>query len=392
MKNYLRVLLATAALLANSAQSFANFAMSPSGATTAFAIDAANQGTALCAAASTECGATVLINTAGAPLGVAATPMQVSLANTGANATAVKVDGSAVTQPVSLASTTITGTVALVANQSTNEAQINGVTPLMGNGVTGTGSQRVTIASDNTAFAVNSTLSAETTKVIGTARLQGNVGGVLDAIGQNVAAPANWLQTGCQFQTTPTTITATNGSPCQMDNAGNLLVNVKTATGTAEGSTASGTTFSILGADAVTSEKTAVTSGQNGRLVTDLVGKLIVLPYANPENFVSGLTAAMTGTTDTAITGMGAPGAGLRNYLTTLVCGNSHATVGTFVDIKDGSGGAVLFTIPAAAVYGGAAFPLPVPLRQPTTNTGLFAHDQTTGANVICSGVGYKGA
>lgn len=53
-------------------------------------------------------------------------------------------------------------------NLSTNVAQINGVTPLMGNGVTGTGSQRVTIASDNTAFSVNATLSAETTKVIGT--------------------------------------------------------------------------------------------------------------------------------------------------------------------------------------------------------------------------------
>lgn len=35
------------------------------------------------------------------------------------------------------------------ANSATNTAQINGVTPLMGNGVTGTGSQRVTIASDN---------------------------------------------------------------------------------------------------------------------------------------------------------------------------------------------------------------------------------------------------
>lgn len=46
----------------------------------------------------------------------------------------------------------------LEANQSVNNAQINGVTPLMGNGVTGTGSQRVTIASDNTAFAVNATL------------------------------------------------------------------------------------------------------------------------------------------------------------------------------------------------------------------------------------------
>lgn len=35
-----------------------------------------------------------------------------------------------------------------------NVKEINAVTPLMGNGVTGTGSQRVTIASDNTAFAV----------------------------------------------------------------------------------------------------------------------------------------------------------------------------------------------------------------------------------------------
>jgi hypothetical protein len=45
--------------------------------------------------------------------------------------------------------------VALPANQSVNVSQINAVTPLMGNGVTGTGSQRVTIASDNTAFSVN---------------------------------------------------------------------------------------------------------------------------------------------------------------------------------------------------------------------------------------------
>lgn len=48
------------------------------------------------------------------------------------------------------------------ANSAINVAQINGVTPLMGNGVTGTGSQRVTIASDNTAFAVNATAQAST--------------------------------------------------------------------------------------------------------------------------------------------------------------------------------------------------------------------------------------
>ena len=40
-----------------------------------------------------------------------------------------------------------------------NVKQINGVVPLTGNGVTGTGSQRVTIASDNTAFTVNAAQS-----------------------------------------------------------------------------------------------------------------------------------------------------------------------------------------------------------------------------------------
>lgn len=45
---------------------------------------------------------------------------------------------------------TLAGTVTSSVLQS-NVKQINGITPLMGNGVTGTGSLRVTIASDNTA-------------------------------------------------------------------------------------------------------------------------------------------------------------------------------------------------------------------------------------------------
>lgn len=45
--------------------------------------------------------------------------------------------------------------VALPANQSVNVAQINGVTPLMGAGNTGTGSARVTIATDQVAIPVS---------------------------------------------------------------------------------------------------------------------------------------------------------------------------------------------------------------------------------------------
>lgn len=146
-----------------------------------------------------------------------------------------------------------------------------------------------------------------------------------------------------------------------------------------------------VGGRARSTEITAVASDDRADFITDLVGKQIVLPYANPENFVSGaITSAMTGTTSTSL--VAAPAAGLRNYLTTIVVSNAHATVGTDIVIQDGSGGTTLMTIPAAAVYGGAVINLPVPLRQPTTATAIFCANVTTGASTKVSAVGYKGA
>ena len=84
--------------------------------------------------------------------------------------------------------------------------------------------------------------------------------------------------------------------------------------------------------------------------------------------------------------------AGLRNYITQITVSNSHATVGTDVIIQDGSGGTTLYTIPAAAVYGGATVTFPVPLRQPTTATAIYCANVTTGASTKVSASGYKGA
>jgi hypothetical protein len=145
-----------------------------------------------------------------------------------------------------------------------------------------------------------------------------------------------------------------------------------------------------LGAQAVSSENAAVTTARQVQLVADLVGKLIVLPYANPENFVSGaITSAMTGTTSTSL--IAAPASGLRNYITQITVSNAHATVGTDMIVQDGSGGTTLYTIPAAAVYGGAAITFPTPLRQPTTATAIFIANVTTGASTKASASGYKG-
>lgn len=146
-----------------------------------------------------------------------------------------------------------------------------------------------------------------------------------------------------------------------------------------------------VGGRARSSEITAVANNDRADLITDLVGKLIVLPYANPENFVSGaITSAMTGTTSTSL--IAAPAAGLRNYITQITVSNAHATQGTDIIIQDGSGGTTLYVIPAAAVYGGAVLTFPTPLRQPTTATAIYCANVTTGASTKVSASGYKGA
>lgn len=147
----------------------------------------------------------------------------------------------------------------------------------------------------------------------------------------------------------------------------------------------------LSGATAQSAEATAVTGGQMKSLVTDLVGKLINLPYANPENTLNGeITSAMTATTSTPVTGMGAQGAGIRNYVTACTLSNTHATVDTMINLQDGSGGAVLWQAPAAHLYNGAVTIFPTPIKT-TANTGLFAVNATTGANTLLSCTGYKG-
>ena len=73
----------------------------------------------------------------------------------------------------------------LIANQSVNTAQINGVAPTMGNGISGTGVQRVTLASDstgqvalatgsNTIGALTANQSVNTAQINGVAPTMGN--------------------------------------------------------------------------------------------------------------------------------------------------------------------------------------------------------------------------
>lgn len=176
--------------------------------------------------------------------------------------------------------------------------------------------------------------------------------------------------------------TAANSTAVKVDNS---AVTQPVAGDVASGSSDSGNPVKI-GGKAINAEATAVTNGQRVNLVSDLVGKQIVMPYANPENFVAGVTAAITDTTSTST--IAAEGSGVRTYITSILVTNSHATVGTFVKILDGA--SIVWEGYAAALGGGFSQSFPVPLRC-TANTAVNTQCVTTGANVIASIAGYKG-
>lgn len=158
--------------------------------------------------------------------------------------------------------------------------------------------------------------------------------------------------------------------------------------GTAQGAAISGQTPSTIACQALTSGPSVYTTATTNPVNCNEYGAIVTQPYALQDRLVKGTTSAMTGTTSTSL--IAAPGAGLKNYITTLSCVNSHATVGTFVTIQDGSGGTAIWTVAAAALFGGTAITFPAPLQQPTANTALYVANVTTGANVICSASGYK--
>lgn len=265
---YLRILVTGLALQCSGLPALANWDLAPATTGTVvhiFNVDSANQGTSLCAVTSVECGASVPINTAGAPLFVTGTPGLVTgtggtfpatqsgtwnITNvtgtvslpTGAATSALQTTGNtALTTinttlgtPMQASGGSLTanagtnlntsllaleggGNLATLAGaitaavQQTNEKQINGVVPLMGNGVTGTGSQRVTVASDNTAFSVNAVESGtwNITNISGTVSLptgaatsanQTNAtqkSQIVDGSGNVIASTSNNLNVQC---------------------------------------------------------------------------------------------------------------------------------------------------------------------------------------------------
>jgi hypothetical protein len=130
-------------------------------------------------------------------------------------------------------------------------------------------------------------------------------------------------------------------------------------------------------------------------LVTAAESTAPVNVYPAPTTPVSGFTTAMTGTTATAVTGVGQGGTGKFNYITQVTVLNTDLDTGTVVWLKDGAAGNNFYPFIAPAATNssgvlGAVVSFPTPLKQPTADTALYAVNATTGASVILAAVGYQ--
>jgi hypothetical protein len=130
-----------------------------------------------------------------------------------------------------------------------------------------------------------------------------------------------------------------------------------------------------------------VADGDRTNLYADLDGVLLTKSLCTYADIIV-TRVTDTGGTSTAFSAFGAV-ASQRNYITTITVYNSSTTNG-FLDLRDGTGGTVMYTIPLPAL-GGATINFPVPFRQTTANTALAYDVSAAISTIYISAVGFKG-
>ena len=367
-----------------------------------------------------------------------------------ANTTAWKVDGSAVTQPVSLTSTTITGTVAVTQSGTWDEVGIND----SGNSITVDNAQLSVVGGGTEATAMRVTIASDSTGVLSV----DDNGGALTVDGTVAATQSGtWtVQPGNTANTTAWKVDASSVAVPVTDNSGSLTVDyATTGSGTATGALRvelpTNGTGVIATVGAVTAITNALPAGTNaiGKLAANSgvdigdvdvttvgtitpgtaasslgkaedaghtsgdVGVMMLgirndalaatagtdLDYIPPTLAADGRivtvaapTAAMvTGTasvTDTTSTSLISAGAGsLRNYITAVQFANTGSTT-VLVTLQDGSGGTALARsiIPAG---GGSNIYYDIPIKT-TAATALYFAAGGSSTTVYASAQGYR--
>lgn len=126
-----------------------------------------------------------------------------------------------------------------------------------------------------------------------------------------------------------------------------------------------------------------VGDGASVPVMADRLGKLIVLPFAQPDQIVAS-NVTLTTTTSTVV--LAASGAGIRTYLCQIHMSNTSAT-GVRCDIKDGT--TVRFSSFLAASGGGIAETLFCPFPG-TANTTWEAQLSAAVTDVRVTLIGFK--
>jgi hypothetical protein len=329
-----------------------------------------------------------------------ASPLPVTLANTGANATAVKVDGSAVTQPVSAASLplptgaataakqpalgtagtasadviTIQGiasmtkllvtpdSVALPANQSVNVAQLAGTATDVNSGNKSAGTLRVVLATDQPAL---------TNKILVTPDLPS---------GASTAAKQPALGTAGTASADVITVQGIASMTALKVDGSAVTQPVSMATNTPVGNVAhdgvdSGAPIK-MGGRADTTFQTAVSDGDRVDWLFDVYGVATVRDdHPNKWSYHENSSSALT---DTSV--QAAPGAGLSIYITDIILSCGGATAMSLI-IEEGTTTTVVGPLYLEAIAGRTVH---IKFRTPkkaaantaitVTTTGAVAH------------------
>lgn len=325
---------------------------------------------------------------------------------------ALKVDGSAVTQPVS---GTVTANV--LASAARGEYTVDTSGPVDGtvlvSGWDGTNVRRI---STNTSGHVNVTEHAVTQSGTWTVTGAGGTFPVTDSGGSlTVDAPVGTpvfvrLSDGSAAITTlPVSLASVPTHAVTQSGTWNVgtvttvttVTTVSTVTAVSDaqvqGKAAHDSAVSgnpvLIGFEARTSDGTAVSNGDVVRPHASTQGKLVVLPGSIPDLTWNYAPPAGGLVTTGGVTAKAAAGAGVRNYVKSIQVINSHQTISTEVLVRDGAAGTVLHRGWAQAAGGGYAAVFDPPLRG-TANTLIEIAEvtQTATAGVLVNLQGYTGA
>lgn len=263
-------------------------------------------------------------------------------------------------------------------NDSGNSITVDNAQLSVVGGGTEAAAMRVTIASDSTGV-----LSVDDNG--GTLTVDGTVT-VTDGAGAlNVIVDSSALPTGASTLAEQQTQTASLSVVDDWDNGASDGASV--SGDVAHDSADAGEPVKI-GAKAVASlvGQTPVAANDRSNLFSDLDGSLIVRSLTTAGDELQERISNTDGAS-TALSNFGAT-ASQKNVVTDYSCINTSAT-GGYLDLRDGTAGAIIWSIPLPA-GGGAEKSLTLPIRQPTANTALAYDVSGALTTVICSFKGFK--